>query len=456
MIVEDLAAVRERYPHLVDDLTRVGRRSVAAFPLVSGGQRLGALVATFTDRTFTARERSFAATVAAICAQALTRARLFDAEKRSLDALQRHLLPRRLPDIEGVEIAVRYDASGSGVEIGGDWFDVVPLSGGAVGLVIGDVEGHDVEAAALMGLVRSAVRAYALEGHPPAVILDRANRYLAGLHAHRLVTVSYVQLHPAEHLVIAASAGHPPLFSAARDGRVEELAVEVGPPLGVVDAPLRWPETTSPVPPGALLAAFTDGLIEQRGVDLDVGLDRVRSTLTRTCRDSADAVAAALVTTRPDHDDDVAVLLTRVTAPAVDGSRRHVRRQLPPTPASVFIARRFVTQLLQLWSVPPDTVDSVELAVSELVTNAARHSEDIFEVRLQHAQAVLRIDVVDSSHRMPREHNDVGDDMTSGRGLLLVGAVSDRWGVDSAGLGKTVWCEFDLAGTSPPLPPASL
>jgi hypothetical protein len=209
VVVEDLAAARERYPHLVADLTRIGRHTVAAFPLISAGQRLGALVANFSTRALTARDRSFIATVAAMCAQALTRPRLFDAEKRSIDALQRHLLPRQLPNVAHVDLAVRYDSSGSGVDISGDWFDVVPLPAGAVGLVIGDVEGHDVEAAALMGLLRSAVRAYALEGHPPAVILDRSNRFLAGLQADRLVTMSYLQLQPTEHLVPGRPCGRP-------------------------------------------------------------------------------------------------------------------------------------------------------------------------------------------------------------------------------------------------------
>jgi PAS domain S-box-containing protein len=448
VVLEDLADARLRYPHVAEDLARLGRRTLGAFPMISAGRSLGALVANFRDRPLTARDRSFLATVAGMCAQAVTRAQLFDADKRSVQALQRHLLPRQLPDIPGVAVAVQYESSGAGVDIGGDWFDVVPLPGGAVGLVIGDVEGHDVEAAALMGLVRSAVRAYALEGHPPALILDRANQYLAGLHADRLVTVCYLQLHPAEQLVITASAGHPRALSAGPTGTISSVPGDTGPPLGVLPSGLRWPETTSTLPAGATLVAFTDGLIEQRGVDLDIGLTRVRRALSDSRHDSPDDIAAALMAARPtDHDDDVAVLVARLARPTTPASRR-VRRQLPPTPASVFIARHWVTQVLQLWSVSEDIADRIELAVSELVTNAARHSEDNLEVRLQHTQQHVRIDVLDSSHRMPRRHDehDVDDDATSGRGLLLVESVSDRWGVESAGLGKTVWCEFDDTG----------
>ncbi|MDP9497834.1 MAG: SpoIIE family protein phosphatase [Actinomycetota bacterium] len=447
VVLESLAEARERYPHLADDLVRIGRHTVVAFPLVAGGRRLGALGANFTDRTLTPRERSFLATVAAMCAQALVRAQQFDAEKRSVDALQRHLLPRSLPVVPGVEIAVRYASSEAGVDIGGDWFDVVPLSGEAVGLVIGDVEGHDVEAAALMGLVRSAMRAYALEGHPPALILDRTNAYLSGLHAERLVTAAYVQVHPAERLVVAASAGHPAPMTVAPGGPVQTLPVDTGPPLGAVPSSLSWPETTSTVAAGSTLVAFTDGLVEERGADLDVGLERVRRALLRSASEGVEQIAADLLAARPaGNRDDIAVLVAHLTAPALDPSQRHVRRLLPPTPASVFIARRFVTQVLHLWAVPDDTLAGVQLVVSELVTNAARHSEDVIEIRLRHSGAVLRVDVLDSSHRMPRtdRHDDVDDEATSGRGLLLVDAVTDRWGVDSAGLGKTVWCEFDV------------
>ena len=444
IVLDDLAAARKRYPHLVHESSPVGRHTVAAFPLVSASTPLGALVAHFDHRCLTARDQHLMATIAAMCAQAVTRARLFDAERRSVEALQRHLLPQCLPEITDVDIAVRYQSSDSTVDIGGDWFDVVPLPGGAVGLVIGDVEGHDVEAAALMGLIRSAVRAYALEGHPPAFILERANQYLNGLDAQRLVTVSYLQLNATEHLAIVSSAGHLPTFVTTADGDVKELTGEVGPPLGAVEATLCWPETTSTVPADALLVAFTDGLVERRGADVGAGLDRVRATLAAVHAETTQDVATALVASRPpENDDDIAVLVARVCAGAVDPARRQVTRRLPPTPASVFVSRRFAAQVMRLWSVPEETSASVELVVSELATNAARHSEDTIEVRLFRSGSSVRVSVGDSSHRMPHLY-DADEEMTSGRGLFLVEAVSDRWGVDSDGLGKSVWCEFDL------------
>lgn len=444
VILEDLPTARDRYPRLVEHLLSAGAATLAAFPLISGRANLGAFAAHFTHRAVSARDRSFMATVAVMCAQAVTRARLFDAEKRSVEALQRYLLPRSLPNLSDVEIAVRYNPSSSTADIGGDWFDAIPLPGGAVGLVVGDVEGHDVEAAALMGLIRSAVRAYALEGHPPAFILDRANRFLEGLQVPRLVTLSYVQLHPTEHLAIVASAGHLPTFVAAPGHEVVELPGEVGPPLGAVEATLPWPETTSSIPTDAILASFTDGLVEQRDADIDLGLQQVCTALTAAREGSAENAATALMQARPNgNDDDVAVLVARVCAPAVDPSRRHVRRRLPPTPAAVFISRRFATQVLTLWSVPDETADDIKLAISELATNAARHSEDVIELNLVHTECSVRVVVGDSSHRMPRVHA-ADDEMIAGRGLFLVEAVSDRWGVDSNGLGKTVWCEFDL------------
>ena len=444
VILEDVDIARRNYPHLVERLSSVRDTVVVAFPLISAGTPLGALVAHFSKRPLNPRDRRFMATAAGMCAQAVIRARLFDAEKRSVEALQRHLLPQRLPDIRDVEIAVRYDASGSTVDIGGDWFDVIPLPEGAVGMVIGDVEGHDVEAAALMGLVRSAVRAYALEGHPPAFILDRANQFVNSLHVERLVTVSYVQLHPNEHLATVASAGHLSPMVLSPDGEVSDLPCEVGPPLGAGEGTLSWPETTSMVPTGAVLTAFTDGLVERRDDDISVGLDWVRGTLAGTRGDPLESVASALVRGRTsDNDDDIAILMARVTAAEVDPSKWQVTRRLPPTAASVFIARRFVTQVLTLWSVPEETSDSVELAISELATNAARHSEDLIEVHLIRTHGRLRVAVGDSDHRTPRRQ-DPDDASTAGRGLFLVDAISARWGVDSNGLGKTVWCEFNL------------
>lgn len=450
VFVADLAEVVRDYPGISDALQRVGRHTVAALPLTSGDTRLGALVVIFaTARQLSDGDRQFLETVAAMAAQALLRARLLDAERRSIAALQRSLLPQDVPAVPGLEVAVRYQASEVDADVGGDWYDVIALEGGAVGLVMGDVEGHDLGAAALMGLVRSAVRAYALEGHPPAVVLAHANAFLAGLDLGRLVTVSYAHLHPLERLITTVSAGHPGVQACGSDGQVVDLPADVGPPLGVFPDGLRWPETTSTLPARCTLATFTDGLVERRGRDIDAGIERVREVLRQRCQASPDEVADALLASQHDGShDDVAVLVGRLTAE--ESTSRSLSRRLPPTPASVFLARRSSRQVLTAWGVDPATVATAELVLSELVTNAARHGEGPVEVRLALDEQVLRVEVGDDSHRTPPDVvEDVDDESTSGRGLLLVQELAARWGVDSEGLSKRVWAELDLPPGQP-------
>ncbi|HVE63968.1 MAG TPA: SpoIIE family protein phosphatase [Mycobacteriales bacterium] len=447
--IADVEASRTRYPEIAAELVRMDRQTAAAIPLASAGVRLGALVVTFhQDRQITLGDEQFLDTVAAMTAQALMRARLIHAERQSIAALQRSLLPSVVPKISGISIAVRYVASDATTEVGGDWYDVIPLPAGAVGLVMGDVEGHDLGAAALMGLIRSAVRAYALEEHPPAIVLGRANAFLASLGLGRIVTLGYAQLHPVERLITTVSAGHPGIQVAARDGSAFEVPSDVGPPLGVFDSGLLWPETTSTLPAHATLAMFTDGLVETRRDNIGIGIGRVRQVLldnhTTPPEELADLVLADR--TSASHDD-VALLIARLTAPA-EASRRLTRR-LPPTPASVFLARRFTAQLLEAWGLSDDVVRSAELVMSELVTNAARHSEEPIEVRLSCESQVLRMEVEDTSHRMPDVPTGVAvdgvdEEATGGRGLVLVDAISSRWGVVSAGLNKHVWAELDV------------
>lgn len=443
--VEGESTARARYPDIAADLTRLGVETVAALPLTIAGDVLGALVLTFPGgRRLLPQDSDFLATVAAMCAQAIARARLFDIEKRTIDALQRSLLPRDLPTVEGLDVTVRYASSEAGADIGGDWYDVIPLPSGAVALVLGDVEGHDLGAAALMGLVRSAVRAYTIDDHPPAVILQRTNEFLAGLAISRIVTVAYLVLHPQERVVTAVSAGHPAAVMLAPGHAPFQVPSETGPPLGVVSDGLSWAETTSLLPAEATVTMFSDGLFERRDEDLDVSLARVSDTLDATRALGVEDVADALVASRRGRlVDDMALLVVRVTVNAEDRERR-VTRRLPPRPASVTLARRFCRQLLQAWQVDRATALDAELVASELVTNAARHSEEPIEVALSCPGQVLRIEVLDSSHRLPRTDGDLEDQPTAGRGLRIVEELTSRWGVDSYGLSKSVWCEFDL------------
>lgn len=446
VFVEDLDDAHARFPLVAAELVRLGCGAAAALPLVSAGIRLGAWSLFFpAGRVLTDGDRRFLVTTAAMIAQAVLRARLLDAEHRAMAQLQRSLLPRALDEVAGLDIAVRYAAGDAAVEVGGDWYDVVCLEEGAVGLVMGDVEGHDVEAAACMGLVRSAVRAYAAEGHPPAIVMQLANRFVADVALDRMVTVSYMAVHPDERLVTVVSAGHLPVYVVDPAGGLREIPSEVGPPLGVHADGARWPETTSTLPVHSLFAAFTDGLVETRQADIDIGLARVREVLVARRADGVEDVADALLASRsPTSGDDVAMLVGRLTAD--ESADRRSTRRMPATSASVFLARRSTRQLLVEWELPAEVVEAAELVVSELVTNAARHSEDALVVSLSCRDRVLRVEVSDTSHRLPAlpGDDDRDDEATSGRGLLLVDALADRWGVRSEGLGKHVWAEFDL------------
>ena len=314
----DLEASREQFPEFAADLLRTGRHTVAALPLLCAGAALGALVVSFESvRELGVGDKRFLATTAAMAAQALLRARLLAVERASIAALQRSLLPRVVPGTEGAELAARYAAANDTAEVGGDWFDVIPLSGGRLGLAMGDVEGHDLGAAALMGLMRSAVRTSALDDRPPSLVLRDANRLLMSLGQERMVTLTYVELHALSRRVVAVSAGHLPGQWADRAGEVAELPTEVGPPLGVFDAGEHWPETATPLPPGASFAVFTDGLVEIRGEDIDTGLRRVRQTLQACAGSSAEELADALVASRgASGGDDVAVLCVHLTGDA--------------------------------------------------------------------------------------------------------------------------------------------
>lgn len=308
----------------------------------------------------------------------------------------------------------------SGAEVGGDWYDVIPLAGDSVALVIGDVEGHDVVAAGLMDQVRSVVRGYALEGHPPAVVLDYANRFLLTLGADRLVTLVMVHLHPSDHIAVVASAGHLPALLLGPEGSVTTLENQPAPPLGADSAP-TWRETTVHTPYDSTLLLYTDGLVERPGRSLTEGMLALNAAVTGLGVGVGVGVGQLVATVirlgQEDGFDDRAVLAARVVAPSAHGRRG--RRRLPARPASVPIARWFVVDLLRQWGVDGDEQDTTTLLLSEVITNACRHSEDDVELTVLLLDNAIRVEVGDTSHRMPILHT-ADEDETSGRGLELV------------------------------------
>ncbi|NJQ01448.1 SpoIIE family protein phosphatase [Streptomyces zingiberis] len=256
-----------------------GHHAWALLPLATADGTVGTCVLSYDrPRTFTAEDEVLATAVASILAQSLARARLFDRRRTDMTALQRVMLPRTLPEVPGLEIAVRYLPGSEGLDVGGDWYDVARLPGGRVGLTIGDVQGHSAEAAAVMGQIRTALLAYTDDGHGPAELMARGDRMLRGLDTDLFATACVVELDPATGALRIARAGHPYPLLLTADGTVRELECAGGLPLGCgQEGP--YPVSAGELPPGGTLLLYTDGLVEGAGHDFDAGVARVKGSL---------------------------------------------------------------------------------------------------------------------------------------------------------------------------------
>ncbi|MGP3952979.1 SpoIIE family protein phosphatase [Streptomyces sp. 7N604] len=427
-------------------LSGVGPGGLAVLPLPADGRVVGAcLVGWDEPHAFGPEERSLLTATAGLVGQALKRAHAFDAEHELATMLQRSLLPRRLPPLAGGVAVARYLPAMMGLEVGGDWYDVIPLSEGRVALVIGDVQGHSAGAATIMGQMRTAIRAYAVEGHPADVVVSHANRLLVGMETDLFATCCYVELDMEEGDAWIVRAGHLPPLLRLPDGTTEELAAEGGPPLGVL-ADAEFPLTTVGLAPGALLALMTDGLVESSSLHLDDGMRRVREDLAAADPSDAGRVADALLGDMGRRDDDVALLLLRY-----DGMKvRPIRASWTVwrLPDAVMHARRFTARTLRSWKLAEET-DVILLVVSELVTNALVHTQGPVRLDLRLTADRLRIAVSDSSPRAPAKPVIVDWESTGGRGILLVEAMSASWGSVPVSGGKQVWSEIVLPSREP-------
>ena len=295
----------------------------AVLPLIASGRRVGSCLITFAaERAFSRDDRTLYSAFAGILAQSLERARLYDTQYHRATELQRAMLPRTLPEIAGITAAARYLPSTEGMQIGGDWYDLIRLPQGRVGLVIGDVQGHNAEATAVMGQLRSGLRAYATDGHDPAATLTRTSRLLSELDTELFATCLYLTLDPADGTLRAARAGHPPPVRIA-GARAVELDLPGGPPLGVdPGAPYRL--TVDRLAVGESLLVYTDGLVEDREEDYDESVQRMIGGLELWAGRTGGAAGTDLerladlltlnVTERRSRPDDVALLLLHRTA----------------------------------------------------------------------------------------------------------------------------------------------
>ncbi|MFJ8476270.1 SpoIIE family protein phosphatase [Kitasatospora sp. NPDC094011] len=453
---------RDRHPDVWERTSRTGRGSWAYLPLVASGRAIGVCVVSFDDeRELDADERTLLSTLGGLVAQSLARARLHDAEHELAAGLQRVMLPRTVPSIPGVTTAVRYLAAGSGLQIGGDWYDVVPLPGGHVGLVIGDVQGHDVHAAGIMGQLRIALRAYAAEGHPPAAVMARASRFLADLDTDHFATCTYAEVNVDYGVVYAVRAGHLDPLVRRADGTAAVVPVAGGLPLGI-DPDQEYRVTRFSLDPGETVVLCTDGLVEARGMDLDEGIARLTRSLARplplpgeAARDPLEELADRIASQAADsneREDDIALLLLRWDGPEGGLAAQQLRRRIGQADlARVAEVRAELRDALRRWGVA-EFIDTAELLSSELVTNAIRHTDRdaMFTARLYRESASdgapvrLRVEVEDESDLWPTRRTP-GEQASSGRGLMLVEALADAWGVEPRGSGKRMW--FELSGT---------
>ncbi|PVE04821.1 SpoIIE family protein phosphatase [Streptomyces scopuliridis] len=429
-------------------LPDLGVHSLVAAPLVARGNTLG--VALFSRRThtttFTEDDLTLAEQLVGRAAVCIDNARRYTRERGTAETLQRSLLPRGLSPQSAVEVATRYLPADSQYGVGGDWFDVIPLSGSRVALVVGDVVGHGIHASATMGRLRTAVRTLADIDLPPDELLTHLDDVVGRLASENTDPVSdedigasclYAVYDPVSRRFCAARAGHPPPALATPDGTVSLLELPGGPPLGLGDLPFESAEFE--IPEGSTLVLYTDGLIENRTHDITSSIDGLCEILTHpspSLESTCDTVLRTLLSPRP--EDDVALLVARTRA--LDASQV-VTWNLPAEPALVSDARDHAITQLATWGLEELTF-TTELVISELFTNAILHAEGPVQLRLIRDRA-LTCEVSDTSTTAPHlRRARVYDE--GGRGLLLVAQLTDRWGTRQIPSGKAIWAELAL------------
>ncbi|MGW6138341.1 SpoIIE family protein phosphatase [Streptomyces sp. NPDC055140] len=446
-------------------------QSTLAVPMVAHDTVVGLarFARTKGSEPFNDRDRALAVELAARAAVCIDNARLYRREHERALILQRSLLPPDDPEASGLDIACRYLPGNAATEVGGDWFDVIELPGHRTALVVGDVMGRGLRAAVAMGELRTAVRTLALLDLEPAEVLSALDEIARGLGAPGspsspapgpgggvqqatraarrtgdadlsevyLATCVYAVYDAVTRRCTFANAGHlPPVLVEPGEGALM-LDVPPGMPLGVGGEPFE--EVEVELPEGSLLALYTDGLVESRDHPLDEGLSAFRSALDDPSPALEDVCDHVLTTLETHHgEDDIALLMARVQGLPADAVGDWT---LPREPRSVGRAREFTRAQLTQWDLEP-LVDTTELLVSELVTNALRYGEGEIRLRLL-LDRTLVCEVWDAGLVQPRRRR-ARDTDEGGRGLQLVGLLSASWGSRRTPRGKTVWFELPL------------
>jgi serine phosphatase RsbU (regulator of sigma subunit)/anti-sigma regulatory factor (Ser/Thr protein kinase) len=375
--------------------------------------------------------------------------RLRASERRQRETavtLQRSLLPQELEEPDDLRIAATYQPGGTEAAVGGDWYDVITLGGGRTALVIGDVMGRGVRAAAVMGQLRTAVRAYARLDLPPHEVLQLLDGLAAEIDANQIATCVYAVHDPNEGRLVYASAGHLPILVRDENGTVSRADEPTGPPLGTGG----WVHSSGSIAlgPGSTAVLYTDGLVERRDEDLDEGIAALEGALagaTGTPQVICDRLVRSAGVTA-DHDDDVAVLVLQHparTGPDGDLFRNAALELLGGVEAAPR-ARAFASGVLTSWRFPAELHDLGVLAASELVANSLQHGTPPMRLRLRRTDRRLIIEVTDGDDHLPRRRRAEPAD-ESGRGIAIVATIASSWGSRrTPGGGKAVWCEFAL------------
>ncbi|MET9408490.1 SpoIIE family protein phosphatase [Streptomyces sp. NPDC002935] len=440
---------RAQDPERAQKVIEYGIHSMISVPLRARGQLLGVVDFWRSEQDpFESDDLSPAEELAARAAVCIDNARRYTREHTTAVTLQRSLLPGILPELSALEVGHRYLPAQAGV--GGDWYDVIPLPGARVALVVGDVVGHGLHAAATMGRLRTAVHNFAALDLPPDELLAHLDDLIARIdqdaaaegssEAVTGATCLYAVYDPVTGRCVLARAGHPGPALVSPDGSVTFPDIPVAPPLGVGGG-LPVETAVLRLAADSRLVLYTDGLVEARGRDIDVGLGMLREALADTDGDTPDetcrAVLDAMLRTR--SSDDVALLVarTRLLDP-----EQVAEWEVPDDPAAVSRIRAEATRRLESWGLG-DAVFTTELILSELVTNAIRYGGSPISLRLLRDRDSLICEVADGTSTSPHLRRAAFTD-EGGRGLFLVAQMSRRWGTRYTDRGKIIWAEQAL------------
>jgi serine phosphatase RsbU (regulator of sigma subunit)/anti-sigma regulatory factor (Ser/Thr protein kinase) len=440
-------ALDAAYPEIAPRQRALGTGSMAALSLGTRSDRIGGLLISFDEpQEFDGGTRDFLGSVAAQVSQALRREKVHELQRSTPEQLQRTLMLSSLPEPQGLAVSAHYQPAGLNTEVGGDWYDLFELADGSVALAVGDVMGKGVEAAILMGEVRTALRAYALIDATPSVVLSLLDGFVSA-HTDRdqLVTVVFGVVSPDRRSLTLSVAGHPPPLLVGPDGVPEGLESGLGPALGFAAGP--WVDATVPLSARDTVLLYSNGLVHTRRGDLLSGMAELSAAIDelprrrRSPRDVCARACEAMVGAA--GSDDVTMLAVGI---APEGTRR-ARAALPSDTTAPGLARRFLDETLGSWEVDEDVVMTAQLCVSELVTNAVIHTGTRPEMTVELDDECLTV--------LVHDHGAEGDGdvavtaeadpiRVSGRGLTLVDAVSSAWGVQQTPDGTTVWFELEV------------